>query len=154
MLISDLKTKEEVLLCSHKEEKHQNKGVVLENIHTHPKEGHWKFWGKSKFFLGKVWGKTGNSREGGEGPNRKTILGVRMDIPISPSIYLSGNFSLLLPPGGAFAKEGRPRRRALSKTTRSLNLRTLKVAYRSTSTCANERWQKEERARYVKKLQF
>ena len=52
--------------------------VILENIHTYPKDGHWKFrWeGESQkpTFLGKVWSKTGNSR-GREGPNQNTILG-------------------------------------------------------------------------------
>ena len=54
------------------------KFVILEDIHTHPKDGHWKFrWGgesQKPNFFGKVWSKTRNSRRW-EGPNQNTILG-------------------------------------------------------------------------------
>ena len=57
------------------------KGVLPENIHIPPKDGHWKFRGggggggsKAKIFKGKYEAKL-EIPGGWEGPNQKTILG-------------------------------------------------------------------------------
>ena len=56
------------------------KCAVPEKMHTHPKEGHWKFLGgqgsvKSQNFESKVWSLTGISWGGGGCKTKKLSLG-------------------------------------------------------------------------------